>query len=723
MKIKKKCFITALATFISMLLSIISPGVIVFCENSKSLQNDSGVEITSATFQSNTVSDGIIDTLQINYRILDKSKLKSGDKIVIKFPDIFKDITPIYSNAHFTSCTNENGVVTLTFNENVEKAVTGYLSIRLTGNNKIRQGVKYPVNIDLNGKTETLNVTGNESQGGGSGGMYPLMYKGAYLPNASIDKNGVKQYYGEITDRNKPIKYYIEVNLGDGKNPNTRRYLNNSKLVDDIPKGMALDTKSISIIRTDYYNKSKNVTQEFWNNNRIKADTKYFEIDFGDIKYEHYAITYNTYVTSTEEGYLNNANLYYDNDQKDVPSSYYSRLSKDAGALNVYKHVDKTRVKNDPNDQKITYTIKFDSYGHFLKNTLDIRDKLDSRLSDIKITSTNQFTTHFDEKTKEINIQNDKDDIDPNEDAYITIEASMKNVDPGDEVKNIAMVNGNPTNEVSTKKNPLVKIIKTSSEDAENKLLDGAEFKLTTKDGKTVNDVYNNEIEKITTSSKEPITLELPNGDYKLKEIKAPEGYKLDPSPIEFTVNDQSKVVTVVAKDEPLPTTCNLVINKINEKGIPILGAEFELIKEENPENPLSFTSQENNYEIDDKGTKNLIPLGNDASFRINNLPYGNYILKEVKSPNGYKLSDDIYITLNSTESFYRVGKQGEKIILNKNTEINGYYMSVKNIPRIILPETGGSGILKFYLIGITLLAGVLILLVSTKFVLKERKN
>lgn len=299
----------------------------------------------------------------------------------------------------------------------------------------------------------------------------------------------------------------------------------------------------------------------------------------------------------------------------------------------------------------------------------------------------------------------------------------MKDVSPGDEVKNIAYINGNPTNEVSTKKNPLVEIIKVSKDDAELNLLEGAVFKLTTKDGKAVKDVYNQGVKTFTSSSEGPIRFELPNGDYKLEEIKAPKGYKLDPTPIEFTINDESKIVKIVAKDEPLPTTCNLVINKVNEKGDYILGAKFELFEESNPKKHLNFTSQKNIYELDPDGSGDLIPLEKKAFFKINNLPYGNYILKEVQAPKGYKLSDDIYITLNSEESFYRVGKEGEKIILNKNTETNTYDISVKNIPRIILPETGGSGTFKFSFIGITLLAGVLSLLVTTEFILKERKN
>lgn len=714
---------TLWSVVISMILIMISPGIIVLGEETKSVQNDGAVEITSTTFESNTVAKDISNNLRIDYKILNKDKLKDGDKIVISLPDIFKDIEPKCPEQHFKDFDVKDGVVTLTFNENVEKAVTGYMIIRFVGNSNIRKGVSYPVSIDLNGKPSTVYITGEEYSNSSSGGQYPLMYKTADLPTAATDKEQGREYYGEIVDRNKPIKYFVEINLGDGVNPNTRSYLSNADFFDNIPKGMALDINSICIKRMGYYDeRSSDVTKDFWESNRIKADTKHLEINFGDIRYERYTIIYETRITSTESGYLNDAKLYYDDD-KELPSKHYSKLSKDAGALNVYKYVDKTKVTNNPNDQKIKYDIKFDSYGYFFKDTLNIIDKLDPRLSDIKITATDQFITDFYENTKELVIKNSNGDIDAKKPAYITIEASMKNVGPGEVVKNIAYVNGNPTNEVSTRKNPIVEIIKVSKDDVESNLLEGAVFKLTTKDGKTVKDVYNQLVKTFTTNSEGPIRFELPNGDYKLEEIKAPNGYKLDQTPIEFTVNDESKIVKVVAKDDPLSTTCNLVINKINEKEIPILGAKFKLFEESNPKKVLKFSSQKNNYELNQNGVGKLTPSGKNASFKINNLPYGNYILKEVQAPKGYKLSDDIYITLGFEESFYRVGKEGEKIILNKNTETNTYDISVKNVPRIILPETGGCGTSKFSLIGITLLAGVLSIVSTTKFVLKEREN
>lgn len=715
---------TLWSVVISMILIMISPGSIVLGEEAKSVQNDGAVEITSTTFESNTVAKDISNNLRIDYKILNKDKLKDGDKIVISLPDIFKDIEPKCPDQHFKDFDVKDGVVTLTFNENVEKAVTGYMIIRFVGNSNIRKGVSYPVSIDLNGKPSTVYITGEEYSHPSSGGQYPLMYKTADLPTTATDKEQGREYYGEIVDRNKPIKYFVEINLGDGVNPNTRSYLSNADFFDNIPKGMALDVNSICIKRMGYHDeRSSDVTKDFWESNRIKADTKHLEINFGDIRYERYTVIYETRITSTESGYLNDAKLYYDDD-KELLSKHYSKLSKDAGALNVYKYVDKTKVKNNPNDQKIKYDIKFDSYGYFFKDTLNIIDKLDPRLSDIKITATDQFITDFDENTKELVIKNSNGDIAAKKPAYITIEASMKNVGLGEVVKNIAYVNGNPTNEVSTKKNPIVEFI-LSAEYDDPSLLEGAVFKLTTKEGETVRDIYNEEIKTFTFKDGEPLRFELPDGVYNLEQIKAPDGYELNKTPIQFIVNEDSKVVKVPLEGNPIKTTVNLAIHKINEKGLPILGANFKLFKEESPKKPIKFAYNKNLkvYELDPMGGGKLIPSKDGASFKINNLHYGNYILKEVQAPKGYKLSDDIYITLGFEESFYRVGKEGEKIILNKNTETNTYDISVENFPRIILPETGGSGTSKFSFIGITLLAGVLSLVSTTEFVLKEREN
>ncbi|MHC9344872.1 cell surface protein, partial [Clostridium perfringens] len=78
--------------------------------------------------------------------------------------------------------------------------------------------------------------------------------------------------------------------------------------------------------------------------------------------------------------------------------------------------------------------------------TLNFISKLYTSLSVIIITSTYQFITDFNENTNDLVIKNSNGDIDAKKPEYITIVASIKNVGPGGVVKNIAYVNGNPTN-------------------------------------------------------------------------------------------------------------------------------------------------------------------------------------------------------------------------------------------------------------------------------------
>ena len=83
---------------------------------------------------------------------------------------------------------------------------------------------------------------------------------------------------------------------------------------------------------------------------------------------------------------------------------------------------------------------------------------------------------------------------------------------------------------------------------------------------------------------------------------------------------------------------------------------------------------------------------------------------------------DGEYVEYNyevKDENDYLIGRI-EKRLWNI---LDTYDILVENVPRIILPETGGSGTSKFSFIGITLLAGVLSLVSTTEFVLKEREN
>lgn len=710
-----------LLTFIFIITTLLSNTKSVLGKESKDIKNDGAVEITSASFESEKVAKGLRNTLRIDYKILNKDKLKEGDVISITLPEVFKEISPKYPEQHFKDFDLKDGVLTLTFNENVDKAVKGYMLVSFVGDENIRKGVTYPLTIDLSGKKKTFYVEGEEYDKPSEGMQYPLMYKTADLPLAATDTKDGREYYGEILDRNKPIKYFVEINLGDGKNPNTRSYLSNATFVDTIPEGMALDVYSLCIKRVDYNNSSsEDVTEDFIRSSRVRSSLNSLEIDFGDIRYERYTVSYETRITSTKKGYSNEAKLTYD-DGKEVPARHYSKLSKEAGALNVHKEVDRTSVSSRDKDQKIKYTIRFDSYGQFFKDTVTIKDNLDKRLKDIKVTTTSQFESYFNKDTKELIVKNTKGAIDSKEEAYITIEASMKDVKPGSVVDNVAYVNGNPTNKVSTKKNSVIKLVLDSAY-YEEEFYNSSSFRITTKEGEPVKDINNDNIEFLNFKRGETKLLELPVGSYKVEQVKFPEGHERKKNTVKFEVKKDSGSKTVVIKGSKKKLSTNLLIEKVNEKGKPLKGAEFNIFKAEDLENPLSFSKVNKNFSLkgEENNITNLESIEDSNKINIKDLPYGEYVLREVKAPKGYKIGKDIYLYINEDRCFYKLGEDGEEISLNKNK--NGYKISVKNSKRIVLPNTGGLGTYKFSFIGVTLLAGALSLL-GKEIALKEREN
>ncbi|KLA01465.1 hypothetical protein B4147_1132 [Bacillus wiedmannii] len=160
-----------------------------------------------------------------------------------------------------------------------------------------------------------------------------------------------------------------------------------------------------------------------------------------------------------------------------------------------------------------------------------------------------------------------------------------------------------------------LQVIKKDAESG--KVLEGAEFRLKNENGQLVGEAK-------TTNKAGVVQFEnLVPGKYTLEETKAPEGYKA----VEVTV-EVNVVANEVAKREVLnekvkeEITGQLEITKVdaNDTGKTLAGAVFEIWKDGTKIDTL--TTNKNGKAI----SKKLEP--------------GDYILKEVHAPEGYKLSD-----------------------------------------------------------------------------------
>ncbi|WP_283701328.1 SpaA isopeptide-forming pilin-related protein [Clostridium perfringens] len=244
------------------------------------------------------------------------------------------------------------------------------------------------------------------------------------------------------------------------------------------------------------------------------------------------------------------------------------------------------------------------------------------------------------------------------------------------------------------------KVVLTKKDSQNGNVLKGAVFNLQNQKGE---DIKTN----ITTDENGQIVLnDLAPGDYQFVEIEAPNGYELDKTPVKFTIVVGQREAIKVEKTNILATT-NLKISKIdsNTKN-PLNGSEFEIYSQNDTSNPLKFITigSSGQYEVNTIGESILMANGVDSSFTINRLEYGDYILKEIKAPSGYKLREDIYIHLDKNSSYYKSGSDGERINLSKDENFNLYSINVENEKGIILPETGGNGFIKLYNIAYVLI-------------------
>ena len=128
-------------------------------------------------------------------------------------------------------------------------------------------------------------------------------------------------------------------------------------------------------------------------------------------------------------------------------------------------------------------------------------------------------------------------------------------------------------------------------------------------------------------------------GDYTVKEITSPLGYRLDPSTYRITVTKDNAdgVINVVSKDEVYTT--NLHINKtyLTEKGVNAeVGATFDIISK-------TFNKVVATLVIDESATAYV------------EIPFDDYIIRQTKGMSGYKLTRDIdfSVTEKSKENEY----------------------------------------------------------------------
>ena len=160
--------------------------------------------------------------------------------------------------------------------------------------------------------------------------------------------------------------------------------------------------------------------------------------------------------------------------------------------------------------------------------------------------------------------------------------------------------------------------------------------------------------------------------------------------------------------------TWKMDVLKFTQDGtkVPLAGAKFQLLDKDS--NAIKFTKVADaavpTYKVDVNGTVDTIETDANGKFELVGLDEGAYKLHETEAPAGYnKLAADLDVVITSTY---------DEAALTASYKINNAdpaTIEVENKTGGLLPETGGMGTTMFYIVGIVMMIGAAVVLVSKK--------
>ena len=245
----------------------------------------------------------------------------------------------------------------------------------------------------------------------------------------------------------------------------------------------------------------------------------------------------------------------------------------------------------------------------------------------------------------------------------------------------------------------------------------GAVFRHTLPNGST---------EDLETNSTGEITITgLASGTHKIKEIKSPDGYQLNPNEVVFNVASSTGKITFTSGTNSLivqgtkdsgdgyatfadkVNPFNLKITKTNEHGKVLKGAEFTLYSDEKCEKVVDTQIS------DEKGLLTFKNLDVEKT----------YYFKETKAPQGYRIPVDengkayvhsVYVKATPQTNTFEFTVDGIKYDTSKtsgNVHLEGtkkdrvVAVDITNKTTQLLPETGSNGTILLIGLGVAVIA------------------
>lgn len=294
---------------------------------------------------------------------------------------------------------------------------------------------------------------------------------------------------------------------------------------------------------------------------------------------------------------------------------------------------------------------------------------------------------------------------------FINNEVFVRKITPSGSDANVSTYNYPEVNEKVIKFN--IKKVQAGTSTP----VSGAVFRHTLPNGST---------EDLTTNGSGEITITgLASGTHKIKEIKSPDGYQLNPNEVVFNVASGTGKITFTSGTNSLVTQgtkdsgdgyatfgdkvnpFNLKITKTNEHGKVLKGAEFTVYSDADCKNVVDTQTS------DDKGLLTFKNLDVEKT----------YYFKETKAPQGYRIPVDengkayvhsVYVSATPQTNTFNFTVDGIKYDTSKtsgNVRLEGskkdrvVAVDITNKTTQLLPETGSNGTILLIGLGVAVIA------------------
>ena len=178
-----------------------------------------------------------------------------------------------------------------------------------------------------------------------------------------------------------------------------------------------------------------------------------------------------------------------------------------------------------------------------------------------------------------------------------------------------------------------------------------------------VKDASGNEVARWTSTTNAHIIRNLPNGDYTLEEVSAPEGYKLNKNVQRFTISNSNRSVRINFENAPKKVVVN--ITKIDQATKQPLAGAVLVIKDTNGEIVYKFTTS-------------------TTSEVITDIDYGTYTVEELSAPEGYIKSDQI-------------------VTFTIDAQHQSHQITIENAKSVDVPDTASASSIIMVILGIAI--------------------